>query len=87
MTTDISAETHALIKEAARAAAHEAVIEVLEKIGIEPDEHKEVQKDMIWMRKWRMMSERLGSRVLMTVATILSAGVIGLVWQHITGTK
>jgi len=85
--TDISAETHALIKEAARVAAHEAVIEVLEKIGIEPDEHIEVQKDMIWMRKWRIMSERLGSRILMTIATILSAGVVALVWQHITGTK
>jgi len=76
-----------MMKEIAEEAAHKAVEETLEKLGIDPDEYKEVQKDMIWMRKWREMSEKVGSRVLLTVATLLTAGVITIIWAQITGNK
>jgi len=74
-----------MVQEVAEEAAHKAVEETLEKLGIDPDEHKEVQKDMIWMRKYREMSEKIGSRVLLTAFTLLTVGIAGAVWSQVSG--
>jgi hypothetical protein len=76
-----------MMTKVARQAAHDAVEEMLEKLGIDVDNHLEMQEDMSWLRKWRKMSERVGSRVVMTVFTLLTAGIVTLVWTQIQGGK
>ncbi len=74
-----------MIKAVAHEAAHEAVAETLEKLGVDLDNHLEMQEDFAWMRRWRKLSEKVGSRVLLTLLTLGTVGLAGLVWSQISG--
>lgn len=67
----------------AKEAAHEAVEELLEKFGIDVEHPLEMQEDFAFMRSYRQLSQRVGSRVIMTVVTLMTVGIGGLVWAQI----
>jgi hypothetical protein len=78
----------ALVHRVAKEAAEQAAEDVLERLGIEPDDHRDMQKDMAWLRKYRELSEKVGSRIILTFITILTGAVLTVIWQAITkGTK
>ena len=72
-----------LMREIASAAAHEAVKETLLAMGINPNNPIEVQEDFAWVRKYRELSEKVGSRILLTIMTLLTAGIAGMIWKSI----
>ena len=74
----------ALVHRVAKEAAEQAAEDVLERLGIEPDDHRDMQKDMAWLRKYRELSEKVGSRIILTFITILTGAVVAVVWQAVT---
>lgn len=73
----------ALIRVIADKAAHAAVAETLTALGIDPNDPREAQKDFAWVRSYRELSEKIGSRILLTTITLLTAGIAGLVWKSV----
>lgn len=71
----------------AKEAAHEAVRETLTTLGVDMEKPLEMQEDFAWMRRYRQMSEKVGSRVIMTVITLMTVGVAGIVWSQVGNGK
>ena len=70
VTVDERRQGHeALMREIADKAAHAAVIETLTTLGIDPTDPREAQKDFAWLRSYRGMCEKIGSRIMMTMVT------------------
>lgn len=57
-----------------------AVEETLQRLGIEPSDHKEMQADFVHLRKWRKSVEQAQSYTFKTVVTVIVGGVLGAVW-------
>jgi len=57
-----------------------AVTETLEKLGIEPSDHKEMQADFNHLRRWRKSVEQAQSYTFKAVVTTIAAGVMGAIW-------
>ena len=74
---------HDEMRTIAKEAAHEAVNEMLEKFGVDIEHPLEMQEDFAFMRSYRKLSQRVGSRVIMTIVTLVTAGIGGLVWTQI----
>jgi len=77
--------SHDEMKEIAEAAAHKAVKEVLLALGLDVENPLEMQEDFAFMRSYRQLSQRVGSRVLLTIATLATVGIAGLVWSQMSG--
>jgi len=74
MTTTLTAEQ---IDDIADRAATKAVEAYMIKMGIETDEPRDMQQDMIFIRKFRNTCEQAGSKIVMVVIGVLTMGVIG----------
>lgn len=71
----------ALMREIAEKAAHAAVMETLTTLGIDANDPREAQRDFAWVRSYRGLCEKIGSRIMLTLITLSTAGVAGLVWK------
>jgi len=73
----------ALMREIADKAAHAAVRETLTALGIDADDPKEAQKDFAWVRNYRGLCEKIGSRIMLTLITLMTVGIAGAVWKSL----
>jgi len=71
----------------AKKAAEEAVDEVLKKLGFDTDNVKELQTDFITLRKWRKLSEKSVTILIITLITMITAGIARVVWDAIRTIK
>ena len=78
--------TEAEVAKIAHEAAAQAAKETLTSLGIDTTSPTEMQHDFAWMRRWRLLSEKVGSRVLITVVTLATVGVGGAVWASLKAT-
>nr|DAP56840.1 MAG TPA: hypothetical protein [Caudoviricetes sp.]DAU40488.1 MAG TPA: hypothetical protein [Caudoviricetes sp.] len=62
-----------------------AVKETLTKIGIDPEQPLEYQKDMAFVRSWRASSETVKRQGIITVYGIILTGIAGLIWAALKG--
>lgn len=89
MTTNLSPELIAVIRQAAEEAAEDAsrkvIHETLTALGISKDAPLEVQKDMSFLRDWRMASDEVRKKSIMTIVGILVTGLCGVIWLGIKG--
>lgn len=76
-----------MTEEDIRRIVSESVEQTLTRIGIDPDQPLEFQKDMAYLRGWRTSSETVKRQGLMTAIGVLTTGFIGLVWMTITKTQ
>jgi hypothetical protein len=86
MTEDEKKEIAQLVKEASK----QAVEETFKVLGIDVndfDHVKEFRDDHTWVRRYRRVSESVGSKILITITTVVTTGVAAVVWAYITGTK
>ena len=56
------------------------VDETLTKLGIEPTDHREMQEDMIFLRRLRNTSETVKSRSIVVLVGTIITGMIAAVW-------
>lgn len=74
------------IQRVAKQAAREAMKETFTVLGVNLDDFNEVRyfrKDLVWLRKYRRMSEATGSRMMITFVTIVTGGFVYALWDAI----
>lgn len=69
--------------------AHEIVRETVEetftRLGFDIEHPLETQEDLAWMRRYRKMCERVGNRVVLTVVTLFTGGIVAALWAYMKG--
>lgn len=63
----------------AKQAAKETIKETFEILGVNAEDFEDMRyfrKDLVWLRKYRRFSEKISSRILITVTTILTGGFV-----------
>lgn len=79
------AEVKRIAAEAAAEAAERAVEAVLARLGIEADEARDMQADMLHLRRWRLTTEAVQRQGFLTMTIMFVTGLLGLVWLSIRG--
>ena len=72
-------QTKALIKEAAREAATEAVEDVLTRLGFDVDDPTAAQADMHAVRRWRYAQKQAATMTIRATIGLLVTGTAALV--------
>ncbi|MEQ1950928.1 hypothetical protein [Mesorhizobium sp. CN2-181] len=67
-----------------RRIVSETVDETLTKLGVDPNNPLEFQKDMAHIRAWRNSVETVKTQSLTTAIGIITAGIVGLIWMAIS---
>ncbi len=73
-----------LVRETAREAAREAVRETLHTLGVDADSPHEMQADLVYLRRQREFSERIGLRLRLVIITAVLSGALAMLWLGIT---
>jgi hypothetical protein len=63
-----------------RGVIAETVQETLTKIGVDPDDPHEMQKDFHHLREWRKASNEIRNKSILAVVGVLIVGVLGATW-------
>lgn len=69
-----------LLEEAAERAARQAVGEVLAALGIDTAHPHQMQADLVYLRRQRLISERIGIGVRLALVSALVSGTLAIVW-------
>ena len=72
-------------KSIAKTAAKEAIVETFLALGIDTHEATEVQRDMAFVRNWRLSTEAVKRQGILTAVGVLVVGILGLIWLAIRG--
>lgn len=79
-----------MTKALAKEVADEAVRQTFARLGIDIDEADEIrhfQANMAWVFRFRRLSEKVGATIILTIVTVLTGGVLTLIWNSIKGGK
>jgi hypothetical protein len=69
-------------------AATTAVKQVFREMGIDAGDFKAIEAfrdDLKWVSKYRKHSEDVGSKIIITLTTIATGGVIAAIWHYLRG--
>lgn len=64
-------------------AAAEGVTEALERLGINPDDPTEVQRDMAFVRDWRTTTDGVKRKSLLAAVGFVVVATLGALWLGI----
>ena len=84
MKTGGEAVSNQEITNIAEAVSEKVVLTSLTRIGIDPTNPHEVQKDMAYLRKWRQQMETVASKALITVLGLIVIGTAAFFWDGLT---
>ena len=79
-------EAEQIAAKAAQQAAHRTVAELFEHFDVDisnPESLREFRENINWAGRYRKLSEQVGSRMIITVMTIFTGGVLALIWNSI----
>lgn len=82
---DAAIMTEADIRRIVSETVEQTVEQTLTKLGIDPDQPIEFQKDMAFVRSWRTSSDTAKRQSILAAVGILTTGILGLVWMAIKG--
>ncbi|MCK5017622.1 MAG: hypothetical protein KAS32_11200 [Candidatus Peribacteraceae bacterium] len=63
--------------------AEKAVETYMVKMGIDSEDPRDMQSDMIFVRKLRQLCENVGTKMMMVIISVLTVGLLGGVWLAI----
>jgi hypothetical protein len=69
------------IREVAHEAAREAVRDMMERLGLNPDDYRETQQDFAHLRAWRNSMDNVKRQTMVVSVGIAVAGLLALIWQ------
>lgn len=69
-------------EETIRRIVKEAVHETLSGLGLDVRELKDMQADMIYLRKERIRSEQVGSKIVMTLVGVIIPASLYVLWEN-----
>lgn len=67
------------VERIAAKATKTAVLEILTRMGIDVNQPLEMQEDFAWTRKYRKLAENIGSKIILTVVTLMTVGIIAMI--------
>ena len=79
-------EAQTIATKAAQLAAHQTVAELFQHFDVDItdlESVKEFRETINWAGKYRKLSEQVGSRVIITVFTIFTGGVLAALWSSL----
>lgn len=81
LTDNEKAEITQIVKESTQEVIHET-FKVLG-VDVEDFDHiNEFRENLRWVRKYRKASETVGSRILITLTTIATGGILTAIWAY-----
>ncbi len=66
-----------------KAVMTDAIVDALQRVGLDASKPIEVQKDMVHLRRWRLAVDGAQTTTFRAVFGILTAGVLGALWLGI----
>lgn len=78
-------EARALAKIAAQTAAREVLHELFVALGINTDDPTEMQKDMAFVRNWRLSADAIKRQGIVAAVGVIVVGVLALIWNAVRG--
>lgn len=75
--------TRSQATEIAKEAAHETVKQTFALMGVDVHDFKSMETfrdDLDWVRRYRRLSESVGSKVIITFTTVISGGFLTAMW-------
>lgn len=73
------------IREIAEVVAEEVTKDLFEKMGVNVEDFDDIRhfrSDLIWVRRYRQVSEKVGSRVLVTLTSMATVGIVAAVFAY-----
>lgn len=74
------------ISKLVKVATGEAITETFKVMGIDVNDFDHIndfRENQSWVKKYRKASETIGSRILITITTVVTGGIIAAVWAYI----
>ena len=74
------------ISKLVKMATEEAITETFKVMGIDVNDFDHIndfRENQSWVKKYRKASETIGSRILITITTVVTGGIIAAVWAYI----
>lgn len=68
------------VEQIAEKAAERAVEETFIRLGINPHDPIEAQKDMLHLREWRLATTAIKSKAILGLVVVLVSGVAAALW-------
>ncbi len=81
--TTVEAELKSSLRDAVDKTFPEMLDRTFTKLGIDPSEPIEAQKDAAFLRKIRLRTERVGTKFIMIVVGIIAAAMTFSLWDEI----
>ncbi len=75
------------MEEIAEMAAKKAVNDMFVRLGVDPGDPIEAQKDFAHLRKWRKSVEAMSMKAAMTALVTIVTGALAALWVGIFGMK
>ena len=79
-----------IAEQVAEAATRKALKETFTVLGIDigdADEIRHFQANMAWVFRFRRLSEKVGTTVILTLVTLTTGGIAKLIWDAMKTTK
>ena len=73
------------MEEIAELAAKKAVTDMFVRLGVDPEDPLEAQKDFAHLRKWRKSVEAMSMKAMMTALVTLVTGLLAAVYVGVRG--
>lgn len=70
-----------LTKSELRELVRETVNETLTSLGVQHDSPLEMQRDFRYLREWRMTTDRVKIKTIVTIIVTVTSGAIAAIWM------
>lgn len=77
----VRAEVEPVVRKVSEKAAQEAIQATLKSLGMDAGDHKQMQADMLYLRKLRTGSEFISRKILATGVSVMAGAGLWMAWE------
>lgn len=81
-----SAEEQKEISQLVKVATEEAIAKTFKIMGIDVNDFDHInnfRENQSWVERYRKVSETVGSRIIVTITTIMTGSIIAAIWAYV----
>lgn len=74
------------MRELVKVATEETIVETFKVMGIDVtdfDHLNDFRENQNWVKRYRRVSEKVGSRIIVTITTIMTTGFLAAIWAYV----
>ena len=86
LINEASAREQEEIRKLVKVATEEAIVETFKVMGIDVNDFHHIndfRENHNWVKRYRGMSEKVGSGIIVTITTVLTGGIIAAIWAYV----